>query len=138
MKFLICCTTLFALAAIGEAQDQTTVPATTSAVPDGRYEIVQSSITARDTFLLDRYCGRIWMIVKNDNQKMLWQEQQVIGRLPCTSSQKPRFQLVLSGIAARFNFLVDATNGTVWEHITIVDDSGKDTGEQIWRPMPKE
>lgn len=47
--------------------------------PGNRYEIYQSSLAARDQFLLDKETGRVWQARLDANQKDIWQEMNKYG-----------------------------------------------------------
>jgi hypothetical protein len=115
---------ILGLCPLCQAQDE--YPTSTSPVPGGRYEIVQSPILARDTFKLDRVQGRVWrLVVGQDGKKLL--ESMHVRDAPLISSDAtgPRFQLFLSGIQARDTFLIDSATGMVWIVTTITDSEGK-------------
>ena len=84
--------------------------------PDGaRYEILQSEITAKDTYKLDRYTGRIWaMYVDRTEKYNFWAELDVNGLPYITNPQTPRFILYSSGITVRYTFLIDSLTGQTW------------------------
>lgn len=86
-----------------------------SRVSGGRYEIVQSELAARWTFRLDRICGNVDQLVSDPDGDSYWQEIPFASRPNCGNASKPRFLLFLSGLAAKFTFLIDTAIGTTWE-----------------------
>jgi len=118
-----------------DAQDESgKYPTLTSAIPGARFEIVQSSIIARETFKLDRVTGRVWQLAKNPKDVILWEETSVRSRpsiAPMATSV--RFQIFLSGIAARYAFLIDSLTGNVWQLTRLTSEGEPD--ELAWIPM---
>jgi hypothetical protein len=41
---------------------------------NGRYQILMSTILAKDTFLLDTVTGKVWQLVQDKRGVLLWQE----------------------------------------------------------------
>jgi hypothetical protein len=106
---------------------------------DARYEIVESSLTVRDTFRLDRFTGRVWRIVSNGGGDDLWEEMTVENRPEVGNSSTARFQVFLSGLAVRYSLLLDTQTGETWE-ITkskIDPNGGEDESNvaTIWAPI---
>ena len=111
--------------------NQTTAPA------DARFEIVQSQTAAKWTFRLDRYTGRIWQLTRTPSGGNVWQEMEVRQAETAPENGRPRFQVFLSGLAARHSFLIDTENGHTWFLATLVDDHGKEQ-ESVWTPFGKD
>ena len=86
------------------------------------FEIIQSSLAARWTFKIDRFTGRIWQYVRTKDDDNVWEEMLVLPKP--TSSTRPKFQIFLSGIAAKFTFLIDNDNGKTWVLTTSKDKNG--------------
>jgi hypothetical protein len=128
------------VATIGRADtDSRPVHAQTTAPSAARYEIVESTITVRDTYRLDRYTGRVWRIVKSKDDETLWEEMSV-RELPQTGdTSSPRFQIFLSGIVAKISFLLDTKTGKTWQVVVAkVDPNGGNEEENtfaVWSPV---
>jgi len=132
---------ILVLIAIGSAKAQTSPNAshqTTSAIPNARYEIVQSAMAARWTFKLDRYTGSVWQLVATSDSGLTWEGMMVAQSPTVTSPSKPRFQLFTSGIAARHTFLLDTETGRTWQ-LTAQKFTPKDGTQEIeinvWQPF---
>lgn len=104
---------------------------TTSSV--ARYEIVSSTLAARYTFKLDRFCGEVSQIVQNQENELAWQDLLVSGLPPCQTDDQVRYQLFVSGIAARFTFLLNTETGKTWQYMTFKDKDGKE--QSGWFPI---
>lgn len=111
----------------------------TEVSPSARYQIIQSSLMARDTFRLDRNAGRVWRLVSDEDDSLMWEEMLVQGRQPVIPATNPRFQLFLSGTLRRITFLVDGQTGQTWQvQSTKIDPDGPDTEDNsttIWVPL---
>lgn len=90
----------------------------TSPPSAARFEIVQSQIAAKWTFRLDRYSGRIWQLVKTNDDDNAWEEMPVIGLPKGQPATRPHFQIFTSGLAARHTLLIDNDSGETWVLIT--------------------
>lgn len=83
-----------------------------TSVDKGRYEIVQSGISRRLTFLLDKYTGDVY---HNELDKLVWRKMIRIGESKDASPQtKINYQLFLGGISARDVFLLNINTGQTW------------------------
>lgn len=109
-------TAITALACFGASAQDYPAPAhqQTSPAPGARFEVLQSPRAAKWTFRLDRFTGRVWMLVVTASEDLAWEEMQVRDALKVQTPNRPRFQLFSSGIAARHTFLVDADTGKTW------------------------
>ena len=62
------------------AQSSESYPYSKTSVSDGaRYEITQSTLAAKYTFRLDKFTGRVWQVVRTQEDRQTWQEVPVIG-----------------------------------------------------------
>jgi hypothetical protein len=50
----------------------------TSSVPGARFEVLQSTLAAKWTFRLDRYTGRVWHLVRTNDDDNVWEEMPVM------------------------------------------------------------
>lgn len=105
--------------------------ATTSPL-NSRYEIVSSTILARHTYRLDKFCGYIAQLVLISNGDNAWSNMPVQD-LPRCQGDKPRYQLFTSGIAAKHTYLINVDTGRTWQIMGFKNSSGnEDTG---WFPI---
>jgi len=87
----------------------------TSSPGNARYEIIQSNITMRDTYRLDRYTGRVHRLVNSSEDGLVWEEMTVKDRPSITKPSSARFQMFLSGIAAKGTYMIDINSGKTWQ-----------------------
>jgi hypothetical protein len=115
MRIVIVAAVVAALSARPTAQQPSDTHQFTTAPPSARFEIVQSQLSARWTFRLDRHTGRVAQLVRTQDDDSAWEEMEVIGGLPpVTTSGRPRFQIFTSGLAAKHTFLIDTDTGRTW------------------------
>ena len=100
----------------------------------GEYEIIQAQTAAKWTFRLDKMTGHVWILVQNKDGDYTWQVTKVDG-LPDTKVNGPlHYQIFLSGLAAKFSFLIDTSSGKTWSLTTLTDKDGKET-DYMWKPF---
>lgn len=115
--------------AIAKAQQHET----SSGIAGAKFEIVQSPTVARLTFRLNRFTGDTdQLVVRPNDQTLHWQRIGFAGQIPYRDSQ-PRYVLFISGLAARFTFLMDTLSGLTWQLVKDKDD--ENVWEQIDRPQ---
>lgn len=109
----------------------------TTTPPGARYEVLQSTIAARWTFRLDRYAGRVWQLVRTNDDDNTWEEMRVLARPQLQAPTRPRFQLFTSGLAARHTFLFDTDTGKTWLVVTgkRKEPDGSETEYNVWQPF---
>jgi hypothetical protein len=56
-----------------------------------RFEIIQSPLAARWTFLLDKYTGRVQQLVKTKDDDNAWETMMVIGLPKAPLEPKVRY-----------------------------------------------
>ena len=97
-----------------------------SSVPDSsRYEIVQSELGARFTFRIDKYNGIVKQLVEGEDG-LLWQPMLSPAFMNPEEefySDKVNYQIFMSGLGARYTFLLNVNNGKTWQ-LTEEEDSG--------------
>jgi hypothetical protein len=98
-----------------------------------KYEIVQSSLAARFTFRVDKVCGNISQLVLNKNDDLFWESMSIVKLPSCNNDGKIRYQLFLSGIAARHTFLMNTDNGKTWQIRSFTNNSGNE--DSAWFPL---
>lgn len=128
---------LFVFPTVASAQESSSPHYQTTPAATARYELVQSSLIARWTFRLDRFSGRVALLVKTMDDANTWQDMPVVGLPTIANPSSPRFQLFTSGIAARHTYLIDGQNGKTWMIVSVVqsaaDGSQYETYE--WQPF---
>lgn len=109
----------------------------TSPPSSARFEMVQSPLAAKWTFRLDRYSGRVWQLVRTNDNNNAWEEIPVLGLPKTPATARPHFQIFTSGLAARHTFLIDNDTGKTW-----VVGAGKRKSEDgseyevnVWQPL---
>lgn len=112
------------------------VHSTTTAGPQSRYEIVQSTLAARWTFRLDKVCGAIGQIASTPNDGVIWELMFVSGLPRCSNDGKVRYQIFTSGLAARHTFLINTETGKSWQVRTSKDVRGVET--TAWFPFEEQ
>ncbi len=98
---------------------------------DDRYEIVQSSITARITIKLDRRTGETFLLTKGNNDEYFWDK---IPRLdyPDFMNEKKgddQYRIFTSTTVVRNVILINIVNGATWILTSMKDDS------YLWQPI---
>ncbi len=106
---------------------------------NARYEIVQSELTAKWTFRLDRFTGHVSQLVKSKTEENGWETMVVTGlpTLATPQATRPRFQIFTSGLAAKFTFLIDTDTGKTWQLTTTTSktSSGEEVAFNSWEPF---
>ena len=101
---------------------------------DARYDFVQSTISAKWTFRLDRYTGSVSQLVATSSGRYAW-DAMFVKNIPKVSNPvKPRFILFMSGIASRHTYLLDSFTGKSWALTTTTDGKTKKT-TNFWNPF---
>jgi hypothetical protein len=119
------------------AQIETKPSNATSPPQNARYEVVQSSLAAKWTFLLDRFTGRVFQLVRTPTDGVAWEVMAAL-RLPnIANPTQARFQLFTSGIAARHTFLIDTSTGASWSLVSSIQKNDDGTQSEIptWEPF---
>jgi hypothetical protein len=80
-----------------------------------RYEMVFSPLAAKWMFRLDRFCGGVDMLVHDKDDNQLWERMKVEPVTHCGSSPHAHFQIICSGLAAKWTLLMDTSTGTTWQ-----------------------
>ena len=91
---------------------------------NARYTIVQSPLAGKWQFLLDRYAGYVYQIVKTNDGGVAWEKTRVIGLPEKRSGNRPHYQIFTSGLAARHTFLLDTNTGQSWVLISQTTPDG--------------
>ena len=81
----------------------------------GRFEIIQSELVRKNTFLLDKYFGQVYVLVKKSNDYPDWEPVKVY---PSSTDESPKnkinYQIFMGGIMARDCFLLNINTGETW------------------------
>lgn len=127
------CSTLFFISISCLSAESAVIHMMTNASSSARYEIIASTLVARNTFRLDRFCGEISQLVRTQGDELTWQGMWIAGLPKCPTDSKPRYQLFTSGMAVRNTFLMNTDTGKTWQIMTFKDkDGNEDSG---WFPI---
>jgi hypothetical protein len=125
-KILILIFVTFSSSVFSQTKD-IKVHTSTALANQARYEIVQSTLAARYTFKVDKVCGNIFQLVLNKNDDPVWEQMAVIKLPSCNNDGRVKYQLFLSGIAARHTFLMNTDTGKTWQVRSFTNQSGNET-----------
>ena len=100
------------------AQEPSDIHQKTTLPANARFEIVQSQLSARWTFRLDRFTGQVAHLVRTQGDDTTWEEMMVDGLPAISEPTRPRFQIFTSGLAARHTFLIDTDTGRTWQVVS--------------------
>jgi hypothetical protein len=124
-KILIVIFAIFSSSVFSQSKD-VKIHSSSAVSNQARYEIIQSTLAARFTFKVDKVCGNIFQLTATKNDDLIW-EQMLVVKLPnCTNDGKIRYQLFLSGLAARHTFLMNTDNGKTWQIRSFTNKSGNE------------
>jgi len=107
---------LIGSAAVTFAQQPDQEPVATTPPLSARYELIQNSRAMKETYLLDRYTGKSWQLVRS-TKRYVWQ------RLTKEAHQKdlvpkdwsgPAYQVSVSGLAAKGTYMINVATGATW------------------------
>jgi len=100
-----------------------------SAQETARYEIVQSELGARYTFKIDKYTGEVFQLVETESKDLAWQPIMFVDWLRQVDEPQDQinYQVFVSGLGAKFIFLLHVHSGRTWQ---LTEDS--DTGILHW------
>ena len=107
----------------------------TDVCSNARFEIIQSSIAAKATYMIDKYFGFTFCAVENPlDSTMNW---EIIESEPHPDDKtenlgKVNYQLFISSISLKFTYLININTGATWELCR-----NTDTGKLFWRPFAK-
>jgi hypothetical protein len=114
-------------------QDPTPIHSSTTVPANSRYEIVQSTLAARWLFKLDRQTGVVYQIVRTKDDDNVWEQMEVRG-LPLAPAVGVHYELFLSGLAAKFMFLMNLDTGQTWQLQSSTDAATKEE-DFVWNPI---
>ena len=132
-----CSLWLLAVPIPAHSQNEAARTGASTALPaNARYQIVQSPLTLRDTFRLDRVTGRVHRMVEREGTGLVWVEMTVVERQSLPASGAPRFTLFLSGISGRSSYLLDTQTGRTWAPALLAPKGRpSDESELAWAPV---
>ena len=108
LKVFFCLVWLGASVGAAQAGEMTSVPSS------ARFSIIQSKIGAKYTFLLNTYTGSVFMLVKDNQNRVSWEPMLVMGMPKKEDADKPRFQIVCSDEVPEHVFLINIWTGKSW------------------------
>ena len=116
-----------------ESKDPTPIHTNTTVPETARFEIVQSTIAARWLFKLDRQTGTVYQIVQTKEGEVAWERMEALS-MPIAATSGVHYEIFMSGIAARFMFLMNLDTGKTWQLQSSTDPK---TNERIntWVPI---
>lgn len=110
-------------------QDDTKIETSTTFPTDGKYEIITSPITMRDTFMLDRENGDTWQLVTTSygyGWNKIDRDTNADDKIP-EDYKGAVYQITMSGIAAKGTYLTNTLTGATW---VLYSDIA--TGDLFW------
>ena len=110
------------------AQSSTNKETSTTFPQNGKYEIITSSITMRDTYLLDRETGDTWQLVSTSYGyawDKIYKNSNLRDKIP-DGYKGAVYQITMSGIAAKGIYLTNTLTGASW---TLYEDKN---GDLFW------
>jgi hypothetical protein len=84
-------------------------------------------------FRLDRQTGIVYQIVTTKDNDLTWEKMDVLG-LPVAAAGGVHYELFLSGLAARFMFLMNLDTGKTWQLQSSTDPTTKEATHS-WIPI---
>lgn len=123
-QFLFCFYLFIVTVSFASAQSNYNNQTATTFPKDGKYEIITSPLTMRDTYLLNKETGETWQLTsssygyywnklsKDDNPKDIIPEGYT-GAV---------YQITMSGIAAKGTYLTNTLTGATWMLMVINED----------------
>ena len=108
----ICAFCVFSLVAQGDTKRQTS----TTFPEKGKYEIITSPITMRDTYMLNKETGDTWQLVTTSYGyawEKMYRNKNADDRIPEGHSGSV-YQITMSGIAAKGIYLTNTLTGASW------------------------
>jgi hypothetical protein len=114
-------------------EDPTPIHSSTTIPASSRYEIVQSTLSVKWTFRLDKQTGAVYQIVRDKDDANPWERMEIHG-LPPAAATGVHYQIFLSGIVARFMFLMNLDTGKTWQLQHTTDTATKEE-TYAWEPI---
>jgi hypothetical protein len=103
----------------------------TSLSSQQRFEVIQSNLVRRLTFKLDKFTGDVFLMVKDSNDRTVW-EKMVRQRHPqdrVSNRYRVNYQISLSELVAADTFLTNISTGATWQCVQAQD------GDLVWEAM---
>ena len=98
------------------AQADTNRQTATTYPENGRFEIITSSLTMRDTLILNRETGDTWQLVstsKGKAWKKMYRDSNSDDKIP-DGYKGAVYQITMSGVAAKGIYLINTFTGATW------------------------
>ncbi len=89
----------------------------TSDVPEGRFEIIQSTLGIRMTLRVDINLGNSWQLVQRPDGSVGWQQLLRLAHpeADVRVTNRANYQVFTSGIDLSFTFMINANTGATWQ-----------------------
>ena len=111
-----------AYAVVAYAQQTVVEPVNSLTEPTANYELVQSSRTMKECFLLNRFTGDVWVMVSTRTRPK-WQLLPKENHIDDTIDPfRPCYQLSVSGRSAKGIYLMNVLTAATW--IVLADANG--------------
>lgn len=109
---------------------QTTVNHQYSSAPENScFQIVQSELGVRFTFMIDKYSGSVFQLVEGDSG-LLWQiMDKETQEYDTKNPNQVNYQFFTSGMGVRYTFLINVNTGITWQL------TKKKNGDLFWEKM---
>lgn len=86
-----------------------------TSVDHGRYEIVQSELMRKLTFMLDKYTGDVYQNVLDSQEERVWRKlNRAVKSVDTTPQTQINYQLFVGGITVKDIFLLNINTGETW------------------------
>lgn len=98
------------------AQSNTYRETATTYPENGKYEIITSPLTIRDTLMLNRETGDTWQLVSTSKGKIwkkIYRESNSDDKIP-DGYKGAVYQITMSGVAAKGIYLTNTFTGATW------------------------
>jgi len=85
----------------------------------GRWEFFMSEIAARGTYKIDKFTGKVYILVESKDKSLTW--EIIEKEINSGDTQKQsciNYQLFSSGLAMRHTFLINTNSGLTWQLVT--------------------
>ena len=107
----LCAVTTLAFAQLPEQAPEATEPPAAA-----KFELIQNSRAMSETYLLDRYFGRSWQLVKyakRYDRQNIPKESHDKDIVP-KDWEGPAYQISVSGLAAKGTYMINVITGATW------------------------
>ena len=82
----------------------------------GRFEFLMSDKVVKLSFKIDKYNGYVYQLVEMSDGGLGWSKLKIqISDYDTKKDSSVNYQLYMSGIAARYCFLINVNTGVMWQ-----------------------